>query len=62
MLLLGLAALLSMPLAESPAEAWKTFSEMLLKTIVIFVVFVNVVRTELRLKLLLLWCWPLAFI
>lgn len=53
-LLLGLAALLSMPLAESPAEAWKTFSEMLLKTIVIFVVFVNVVRTELRLKLLLL--------
>lgn len=53
-LLLGLAALLSMPLAESPAGAWKTFSEMLLKTIVIFVVIVNVVRTELRLKLLIL--------
>ncbi len=53
-LLLGLAALLSMPLAESPGEAWKTFSEMLVKTIIVFVVFVNVVRTESRLKLLLL--------
>ena len=53
-LLLGLAALLSMPLAESPADAWKTFSEMLVKTIVIFIVIVNVVRTELRLKMLLL--------
>jgi O-antigen ligase len=53
-LLLGLAAILSMPMAESPADAWKTFSEMLVKTMVIFVVLVNVVRTELRLRLLLL--------
>jgi O-antigen ligase len=53
-LLLGVAAILSIPLAVSPADAWKTFSEMLLKTIIIFVVIVNVVRTELRLKLLLL--------
>lgn len=53
-LLLGLAALLSMPLAVVPADAWQTFSELFLKTIVIFIVFVNVVRTELRLKLLLL--------
>ncbi|HEX6285400.1 MAG TPA: hypothetical protein VFZ71_11020, partial [Pyrinomonadaceae bacterium] len=53
-LLLGLAALLSMPMADDPAGAWKTFSDMLLKTIVIFVVFVNVVRTEWRLRLLLL--------
>ena len=53
-LLLGLAALLSMPLAVSPAESWKTFSELLIKTIIVFVVFVNVVRTESRLKLLLL--------
>ena len=52
-LLLGLAALLSMPMADSLADAWKVFSEMLIKTIVIFVVIVNVVRTELRLKLLL---------
>jgi O-antigen ligase len=52
-LLLGLAALLSMPMAGSFADAWKVFSEMLIKTVVIFVVIVNVVRTELRLKLLL---------
>ena len=53
-LLLGLAAILSMPLAESPGDAWKTFSELLVKTLVIFVVLVNVVRTELRLKMLIL--------
>jgi O-antigen ligase len=52
-LLLGLAALLSMPMAEDPAGAWKTFSDMLLKTLIIFIVLVNVVRTEWRLKLLL---------
>ena len=53
-LLFGLAAILSMPLAVSIADAWMTFSEMLIKTILIFIVIVNVVRTERRLKLLLL--------
>ena len=53
-LLLGLAALLSMPMAESPGEAWKTFTDLLLKTLLIFIVFVNVVRTELRLKMVIL--------
>lgn len=53
-LLLGLAALLSMPMAVSIDDAWKTFSEMLVKTLVVFIVIVNVVRTEGRLKLLLL--------
>jgi putative inorganic carbon (hco3(-)) transporter len=53
-LLLLAAALLSMPLAADPGEAWEKFNEMLLKTIVIFIVLVNVVRTEMRLKLLLL--------
>lgn len=53
-LLILLAALLSMPMAISWDDAWKTFSEMLIKTIVVFIVFVNVVRTEWRLKLLLL--------
>ena len=52
-LLLGIAALLSMPMADDPALAWKTFTDMLLKTLIIFIVFVNVVRTELRLKLLI---------
>ena len=53
-LLLILAALLSMPLAVSPADAWQKFTEMLLKTVLIFIVLVNVVRTELRLRMLLL--------
>jgi O-antigen ligase len=52
-LLLGASAILSMPMAGDPGYAWKTFSEVLLKTIVIFIVIVNVVRTEGRLKLLL---------
>lgn len=52
-LLFGVAALLSMPMAEAPAEAWKTFTDYLVKMIVMFVVIVNVVRTESRLKLLL---------
>lgn len=51
-LLIGAFALLSMPMAEVPADGWKLFSEMLLKTLVIFIVIVNVVRTELRLKML----------
>ena len=48
-LLLGVAALLSMPLAVNPGEAWATFTELLLKEILIFIVIVNVVRTERRL-------------
>jgi O-antigen ligase len=53
-LLLGAAALLSMPMAIDPGEAWTTFTDLLVKTLIIFIVFVNVVRTEMRLRLLLL--------
>ncbi|HUE83875.1 MAG TPA: O-antigen ligase family protein [Pyrinomonadaceae bacterium] len=52
-LLLTLAALLSMPLASQPGEAYTEFTDVLLKAIVIFIVLVNVTRTELRLKLLI---------
>jgi len=52
-LLLCLAAFLSMPLATSPGEAYTEFTDLLLKAIVIFIVIVNVIRTELRLKLLI---------
>jgi len=52
-LLLGLAALLSMPLAIDRAEAWKTFSELLIKALLIFIVIVNVVRTKRRLEWLI---------
>jgi putative inorganic carbon (hco3(-)) transporter len=53
MLLLGVAALLSIPFAIDPGEAWNTFVDFLIKTILIFIVLVNVVRTEKRMKLLI---------
>src|SRR6476659_8441503 len=53
-LLLGVAALLSMPLAADKGDAWKLFSEEVVKVLVIFIVLVNAVRTEWRLRLLLL--------
>lgn len=52
-LLLTLAAFISIPFALSPATAWISFTEYL-KVVMIFVVMVNVVRTEKRLKALLL--------
>jgi O-antigen ligase len=52
-LLFGLAGLLSIPFAIDPSEAWATFTDFLIKTILIFIVLVNVIRTEFRLKMLL---------
>ena len=52
-LLFGLAGLLSIPLAISPADAWYEFSGTFIRCIVIFIVIVNVVRTHPRLKALL---------
>jgi len=52
-LLLGIAGLLSIPMAIDPSEAWNTFVDFLIKTILIFLVLVNVVRTENRMKLLM---------
>jgi O-antigen ligase len=43
-----------MPLALNPAEAWETFNKEFIKAIVMFIVIVNVVRTERRLKGMLL--------
>jgi putative inorganic carbon (HCO3(-)) transporter len=51
-LLLCLTAFLSMPLATNPGEAYETFTDVLLKAIMIFIVIVNVIRTEWRFKLL----------
>ena len=51
-LLLGLGAILSIPLAIVPGEAWEQFYNLAIKTILIFIVFVNVVRTEKRMRLL----------
>lgn len=49
-LLLCIAALLSIPLAIRPLEAWYAFSDTFLKAVVMFIVTVNVLRTERRLK------------
>jgi O-antigen ligase len=51
--LLGVAGLLSIPLAINPAEAWQNYSEILIKALLMFIVLVNVVRTGNRLMLLL---------
>lgn len=49
-LLFCLTGLLSVPLAINRQEAWLEFSSTFIRCIVIFVVIVNVVRTEARLK------------
>jgi len=49
-----LTGLLSIPLAIDPAIAWSEFGGTFVRGILIFVVIVNVIRTEARLKALLL--------
>lgn len=49
-LLFAVLGFASVPLAISPSEAWAEFSGTFIRCIVIFVVLVNVVRTEARLK------------
>ena len=50
LLLLCVAGLLSIPLAISPVEALITFYDPFIKVVLMFIVLVNVVRTERRLK------------
>jgi putative inorganic carbon (HCO3(-)) transporter len=52
-LLFCLAGLLSIPLALNRLEAWHEFSGNFIRCIIVFIVIVNVVRTEARLKGLL---------
>lgn len=49
----ALLALLSVPLAMDPSQAWTDFSGTFIRCIVMFVVIVNTVRTEARLKALM---------
>jgi O-antigen ligase len=53
-LLFCLTALLSIPLAINPYTAWQEFSGTFIRCIVIFIVMINVTRSETRLKALLL--------
>jgi len=52
-LLFMMMGLLSIPLAIDPSIAWSEFSGAFVRGILIFVVIINVVRTEARLKALL---------
>lgn len=49
-LLLCVAALLSIPLAINPGEAWTAFNYPFIRAVAIFIVIINVVRTPMRLK------------
>jgi hypothetical protein len=54
-LLFAVTGLLSIPLAKgSPGEAWATFSDIFLRAVLIFIVIINAVRTERRLRWMLL--------
>jgi putative inorganic carbon (HCO3(-)) transporter len=53
-LLLLLTGLLSIPLGQDPSRSWSAFVEFL-KVVLMFIVIVNAVRTERRLKALILF-------
>jgi O-antigen ligase len=52
-LLFVVAALLSLPLALNRGEAWEEFNGTFIKAVLMFIVMVNAVRTERRLRALL---------
>lgn len=59
-LLLLAGALLSIPLAINPSDGIEAFTDPFAKAIVMFIVFVNVVRTKTRLKLMLLLAFAIS--
>jgi O-antigen ligase len=60
--LFAMLAVVNIPLAMSPADAWQIFSGTFIRCVVMFVVMVNVVRTEARLKGLLFLAIGTAFL
>jgi hypothetical protein len=48
-LTLTFLGLLTIPIGKDPVESWRTFSDIFIKVVLIFVVMVNVVRTRQRL-------------
>src|SRR5947209_10451846 len=62
LLLFCLVALLSIPLAIDPGMAWDTFSGNFVKAVLMFVVMINAVRTERRLKALILLALAVSFV
>ena len=62
-LLLTVTALLSIPLAASAFDAWDMFNKVFVKTVLLFVIMVNVLRSERQLKMMIfLSLWPPASI
>lgn len=53
-LLLGLIAIISIPQAIDPGLSWEIFYTLYVKTLIVFIVMVNVLRTEGRLKTMML--------
>ncbi len=49
-LIMTLCGLLTIPIAEDSAWAWETFNDVFIKAVLMFIVMVNVLRTETRLK------------
>lgn len=49
-LLLTLLGIFTIPIARSPGMAWETFTDVFIKIVIMFVIMVNVLRTEFRLK------------
>ncbi|MGD9587793.1 MAG: O-antigen ligase family protein [Pyrinomonadaceae bacterium] len=43
-------AILTIPLAKSPALAWATFNDTFIRVVIMFIVMVNTLRTEARIK------------
>ena len=52
-LLLTFFGLITIPIARDPALAWSAFYDPFIKVVLMFIVMVNVVRTEKRLKILI---------
>lgn len=46
-------ALLTIPIAKNPGLAWATFNDTFIKVVLMFIVMVNTLRTELRIKALM---------
>ena len=49
-LILAVLGILTVPIARSPMLAWNTFNDVFIKVVLMFIVMVNVLRTELRMK------------
>ncbi len=48
--LLTLFALISIPIGRIPADSWAIFNDVFIKVVLMFIVMVNVLRTEFRLR------------